>query len=571
MTLARPHARGVSIALTLATFAAVGGESPASAAPRLADSFDARSRALSDASPWTRAQGRPRIVDGRAATGNQSLRTPRARGAHYLERRLRRPARRLSVAFSFQRLRTGVSGLVRFPTNRLTLVDDGRGRLTLVRKGRRIPAARVSRAGEWNRVKIQLDARRDRVRIFVGGSPRGRWVRVPRLRPERRIQLGTPNAARGPVWFDAVNRPVPAPPAQLPPATPPVAEPVTPPDPPEAEAPTARTHIGIQGTRWLINGAPANPGSRSEGTLQSARLVQGIWDDENTSSRHLWDYTDGPWDPERNLAGLMAAMPTYAAHGLNAITLSLQGGSPTRGGLPGGTWEGTDQTPLATAFASDGTFKEPWRSRAARAIEAADSHGLVVILTVLYFGQAHRFDDEAAAERAVRGVAAWIDEQGYENVVLEIGNEMGAYDYGGFALFNTTRGLPGLVTSIRSRHPDLLVTLSHSNTHGRTRQIDQGLLDAVDVLLIHGNSESDEEMEGDVAWLRERFDGPIHVNEDTAKAIDDERFDLLTRLGVGNGYYDQTGFQSPPTVWSLDSDRKRDYFARVREATTPAP
>lgn len=570
MTLGRSHARGASIALTLATIAVVGVENPASAAPRLADSFDARSRALTDASPWTRSKGRPRIVDGRAATGDQSLRTPRARGAHYLERRLRRPARRLSVAFSFQRVRTGVSGLVRFPTNRLTLVDDGRGRLALVRNGRRIPAARVSEAGAWNRVKIQLDARRDRVRIFVGGSHRGRWVRVRGLRPERRIQLGTPNATRGPVWFDAVNRPVPASPASTPPPAP-VAEPVAPPDEAETEQPRTRTEIGIQGTRWLINGAPANPGSRSEGTLQSARLVQGVWDDENTSSRHLWDYSDGPWDPERNLAGLIAAMPTYAAHGLNAITLSLQGGSPTRGGLPGGTWEGTNQTPVATAFTTDGAFKEAWRSRAARAIEAADAQGLVVILTVLYFGQAHRFDDEAAAERAVLGVAAWIEEQGWTNVVLEIGNEMGAYDYGGFGLFNTTRGLPGLVTAIRSRHPGLLVTLSHSNTHGRTRQIDQDLLDAVDVLLIHGNSESDDEMEGDVAWLRERFDGPIHVNEDTAKAIDDDRFDLLTRLGVGNGYYDQTGFQSPPTVWSLDSDRKRDYFARVREATTPAP
>ncbi len=574
MTLGVPRAMGALLLLALTTIVAAAGSSTASAAPRLADSFDARSAPLAGRTGWTRAQGRPRIVDGRSADGGASLRTPRARGAHYIERRLNRPARRLSIAFSFHRTRRGPSGLIRFATNRLTLVDNGRGRLTLIHRGRRIPAARTGRAGEWNRVKVQLDARRYRVRIFVGGSPRGRWIRVRGLRAENRIRLGTPNALRGPVWFDAVNTPLPLPP---PPAAadpaPPASEPAPPPVRPEPEdtTPATQTTVGSHGSLWTVNGRPVNPGSPSEGTLQSARVVQGIWDDENDASRHLWAYPDGPWDPERNLSGLIAAMPVYAAHGLDAITVSLQGGSPTRGDLPGGTWEGTRQTPIATAFATDGTFKNAWRSRAERAIEAADANGLVVILTVLYFGQAHRFDDEAAVRRAVLGVADWLRESEYANVVLEVGNEMGAYNYGGFELLNTTRGLPGLISEIKERHRGLLVSTSHANTRGRTREIDQDLLDAVDVLLIHGNTESDGEMEGDVEWLRERFDGPIHVNEDTAKHIDDERFALLTGLEVGNGLYDQTGFQSPPTVWSLDTDRKRDYFDRVRGATTPAP
>lgn len=571
MTPGAPRAAGAMIVLALTAVVVATDHSTASAAPRLADSFDRRSAPLAGPTGWTRAQGRPRIVDGRSADGGASLRTPRARGAHYLERRLDRPARRLSIAFSFHRTRRGPSGLVRFARNRLTLVDDGRGRLTLVHRGRRIPAARTGIAGEWNRVKVQLDAPRNRVRIFVGGSHRGRWIRVRGLRAENRIRLGTPNAARGPVWFDAVNRPVPAPPAAAPPAAEPVPTPPVVVPEPEETAPATQTTVGARGTLWTVNGEPVNAGSSSEGTLQSARLVQGIWDDENDASRHLWMYPDGPWDPERNLAGLIGAMPVYAAHGLDAITVSLQGGSPTRGGLPSGTWEGTRQTPVATAFHTDGTLKEAWRSRAARAIEAADANGLVVILTVFYFGQAHRFDDEEAVRRAVLGVTDWLRESGYTNVVLEIGNEMGAYNYGGFDLLNTTRGLPGLIGEVKARHRGLLVSMSHANTRGRTREIDQDLLDAVDVLLIHGNTESDSEIKGDVEWLRERFDGPIHVNEDTAKHIDDDRFTLLTSLGVGNGFYDQTGFQSPPTVWSLDTDRKRDYFDRVRDATTPAP
>ena len=557
---------GATIAVALAALALAGGAEDAAGAPRLSDSFEDRSRPTAVAA-WSRAKGRPRIVRGAAVAGRSSLRTPRAAGAHYVEHRLPRRTRRLSVTFSFRRARAGISGLVRFQANRLTIADDGRGRIFLIRRGRKIPAARVAPAGEWNRVKIQLDAPRDRVRVFVGGSPRGRWIRVPRLRSERRVRLGTPNASRGPVWFDAVNVPVsrPAPPPTPPPSPP--SAPAPAPAPPIAPEPATATRLSTEGSRWLVNGRPVNPGSASEGTLQSARLVQGIWDDENPDSVKNWSYPDGPWDPERNVQGLIAAMPLYAAHGLDAITISLQGGSPTRGDLPDGTWEGTRQTPVATAFTVDGALKDAWRSRAARAIEAADANGLVVILTLFYFGQAHRFEDEEAVRRAALGVADWVRAEGYTNVLLEIGNEVAAYDYGGFSLLNTARGLPGLVRAIKARHPGLLVTASHANTRGRTRQIDPDFLEAVDVLLIHGNTESDAEMEGDVAWLRERFDGPIHVNEDTATNIDDDRFDLLTRLGVGNGYYDQTGFQSPPTVWGLDSDRKRGFFARVRDAT----
>lgn len=45
-------------------------------------------------------------------------------------------------------------------------------------------------------------------------------------------------------------------------------------------------------------------------------MVQGIFDDENEPTQVLWRYPDtGVWDPERNTAKFVQAMPEWQAHG----------------------------------------------------------------------------------------------------------------------------------------------------------------------------------------------------------------------------------------------------------------
>jgi hypothetical protein len=65
------------------------------------------------------------------------------------------------------------------------------------------------------------------------------------------------------------------------------------------------TVVSIVGSDFLINGNRTYKrrnynGMRIEGSLYNSRMVQGVFDDLNPETHGLWDYPDGPWDPERN-------------------------------------------------------------------------------------------------------------------------------------------------------------------------------------------------------------------------------------------------------------------------------
>ena len=89
------------------------------------------------------------------------------------------------------------------------------------------------------------------------------------------------------------------------------------------------TAVSIKGEHWQINGSPVAQGSKSEGLLLNARLIQAIFDDRNNSTRHNWKYPDtGVWDAERNVDEFIGNLSTWYAAGLRSFTVGLQGGSP---------------------------------------------------------------------------------------------------------------------------------------------------------------------------------------------------------------------------------------------------
>src|SRR3982751_3917341 len=96
----------------------------------------------------------------------------------------------------------------------------------------------------------------------------------------------------------------------------------------------SRTTIAIRGDMFLLNGRPTYAGrtwkgKKIEGLLMNSRVVQGIFDDTNPETRSKWAYPDtGKWDPDRNTAEFIAAMPEWKKNGLLAFTINLQGGSP---------------------------------------------------------------------------------------------------------------------------------------------------------------------------------------------------------------------------------------------------
>src|SRR3954447_2379610 len=75
------------------------------------------------------------------------------------------------------------------------------------------------------------------------------------------------------------------------------------------------TVVSIRRDQFLINGKVTYPkriweGKKIEGLLMNSRVVQGIFDDENPETVTKWAYPDtGKWDPDRNTAEFIAAMP----------------------------------------------------------------------------------------------------------------------------------------------------------------------------------------------------------------------------------------------------------------------
>src|SRR5262245_52298527 len=99
-------------------------------------------------------------------------------------------------------------------------------------------------------------------------------------------------------------------------------------------APRSKTSVSVPGDAYHINGAPTYHGrmwngKKIEGLLLNSRMVQATFDDLDHDTIHLWRYPDsGKWDADRNTREFVAAMPEWRKHGLLAVTLNLQGGSP---------------------------------------------------------------------------------------------------------------------------------------------------------------------------------------------------------------------------------------------------
>ena len=328
-----------------------------------------------------------------------------------------------------------------------------------------------------------------------------------------------------------------------------------------AEAAAPQTLVGLDGEGWLVNGVATNPGTPAEGLLLNARMVQATFEDRNPDTVGLWAYPDGsPFDPQRQTDEFVAMVPVYAAHGLNAVTLSLQGGRPRPGRQ---VWRNG-------AFEPDGTLRPTYMARVARAIEALDAHGMVAILSFFYFGQDDEFDDEAAIVRAAEAATDWVLEQGFGNVLIEVVNEAGHPSYV-HEVFSAAR-VHELVTAVRARAGGRLLV---SASLGGGEVPASALVAASDFHLLHGNGQSARRVAAMVDELRgiEGYRGaPIVFNEDSTSL---ENMRAAVARGASWGYYDQgtndyrTGFQSPPTDWGLNTPEKRAFFELVRELTHP--
>ena len=345
------------------------------------------------------------------------------------------------------------------------------------------------------------------------------------------------------------------------------------------------TAVSIQDGGFAINGRPTYAGRswkghRIEGLLFNSRMANAIADDENPATRGTWAYADGGWFAERNTSEFIAALPTYRAHGLLAVCLNLQGGSPQ-----GYSWH---QPWKICGFTPEGALKPAWAARLGNVIEACDSYGMVVILGLFYGKQSGTLRDEAAVKAAVTGIVDWLQARGATNVLLEIGNEVDLAGVWAHPIMEASRCHELIELAQKRSMGNLLVSTSLLTLDPPPREI----LAAADFLLPHGNRihGPDGVTQPSPHGIRlqlERWRAglgyrgqPIVYNEDDHFEFEkpDNHFVAAVESGASWGFFDyrrsrerfEDGFQSLPVDWTISSERKRGFFKLLKEITGSA-
>ncbi|MBS1855187.1 MAG: hypothetical protein JST11_07465 [Acidobacteria bacterium] len=335
-----------------------------------------------------------------------------------------------------------------------------------------------------------------------------------------------------------------------------------------------RTAVSIRGDGFLINGEPtykgrAWQGHKIEGLLMNVRAVQATFDDRNPETRGRWAYPDtGKWDPGRNTREFVAALPEWRRHGVLAFTVNLQGGSP-EGYAKAQPWENT-------AIEPDGSLRPEYLRRLAMVLDRADELGMVAIVGYFYFGQDQRVRDEAAVRRAVENATNWLLDRDYRNVLVEVDNEcnVSAYDH---AILKPDRvsELIEMVRAITRGGRRLLVGTSYGGgTPARSN-----VIRASDFVLLHGNGPDDAERIRRMIRTTRAAEGyrpmPVLINEDDHFRFDDpdSHFAAAVAEYVSWGFFEpgasnyRDGYQCPPVNWGINTERKRQFFAKVKEIT----
>lgn len=334
------------------------------------------------------------------------------------------------------------------------------------------------------------------------------------------------------------------------------------------------THVTIHGDRFHLDGAPTYPGRiyrgmPIEGLLINSRMVQATFDDENPATRSRWAYPDtGVWDAERNVREFLDALPTYRAHGVLALTVNFQGGSP-EGYSKDQPWENN-------AFTPQGEIKPAYLDRMQRVLDRMDELGMVAMLGVFYFGQDERLADETAIVRALENVVRWVLQRGYRHVLLEVNNECDVAKYEHPIL--TPRRVHELIAHAQSlTDGDRRLYVGASFRGGAIPT--ENVVAVSDFLLLHGNGVSDPariaEMVDQTRALPSYRPMPILFNEDDHFDFDQPMNNFLAALSryASWGYFDpgennyRDGYQSVPVNWGLNTPRKQAFFALAREIT----
>jgi len=312
-----------------------------------------------------------------------------------------------------------------------------------------------------------------------------------------------------------------------------------------------KTQLSIDGERIRLNGdlvyqeidtAPASV----HGLLMNARFIQGIFDDKAAPERFArfgWK----TWDPERHTDELIAALDEWYAYGLRAFTVGLQGGMPV--------FTVNNATIDNNPYGNEGSSIDPaYLNRLDRLIRAADERGMIVIVSLLYEGQSPRLRNGAAVRNAVRNAAAWLKDQAYTNVIIEVANEHSVGQFRSRPLVRDPEGITTLMEIAREASGGIPI-----GTSGGGADLSREVAECSDVILIHGNTARRQEYYRFVQWVRSwNLNRPIVCNEDSPLL---SQLDVSFRTFSSWGYYNNLTKQEPPAAWGI-ANAEDLFFAR---------
>jgi hypothetical protein len=337
-----------------------------------------------------------------------------------------------------------------------------------------------------------------------------------------------------------------------------------------------RATVSIEGEEFYMNGKPTYDGRswkghKIEGLLINSRMVQGIFDDLNPETRELFVYPDTKkWDPDRNTREFVAAMDHWQSYGLNSFTINLQGGSPVG--------YGNQKRWLNSAFYEDGTLRPEFLGRLEKILNKAEELEMVVILGLFYFGQDQNLRDEQAIKAAVKNAIEWLFKKGYRNVLIEINNECNIKQYDHEILKpERVHELIEMVKGMKKKGYRYLVSTSYGGNFVPLPNV----VKSSDFVLIHGNGVKGYEAMQSLIDKTRQVDGyrpmPVVVNEDDHFDFNQEKNNFVAAIEkyVSWGYFDyrkdgedfSVGYQTVPVDWGINSERKRDFFNKVKEIT----
>lgn len=261
----------------------------------------------------------------------------------------------------------------------------------------------------------------------------------------------------------------------------------------------SETQVSIRGEKWYFNDKVINPGTNAEGLLMNVRMVNSVFEDRGPKIPEM--YRD--FDPAMNTEEFISMIPEYVSNGVNAFTISLQGGAPG--------YEGA----VNTAFNPDGSLREDYLQRVEKVIMACGKNRAVVNLSCFYQRQHSHFSALSGKEsikNALRNTVEWITEKKFTNVILEVSNE---YRHGGYRNWPdgewlmSEAGQVDLIQMAKRLNPKLLVSTSGMGTGN----LHESLIEAADFLLIHFNNTSLNDYGSKIAELK-KYGKPVVCNED---------------------------------------------------------